>query len=72
MNKRIQLRTVNKAIAHMGIELVKGEGYFYFFPLDPAAPMLDNATEYVYALNHISLSEWVHRAENVIADNQRD
>lgn len=57
----ITLRTVNKAIAHLGdIELVKGNGYFYF-----AGDSVNVWAEgvYVYRLNELSLERWVEEAK---------
>ena len=57
----ITLRTVNKAIAHLGdIELVKGNGYFYFVGED-----VNVWAEgvYVYRLNELSLERWIEEAK---------
>ena len=62
----ITLRTVNKAIAHFGdIELVKGNGYFYFVGED-----VNVWAEgvYVYRLNELSLERWIEEAKAVLEE----
>ena len=55
---------VNKAIAHLGkIELVKGEGYFYFIG-DDVNVWAESV--YVYRLNELTLERWIEEAKSVI------
>lgn len=60
----MRLATVNKAIAHLRIELVRGDGYFYFAALD-GAPMETNIPPSVYTmrLNDLTLDEWINAAK---------
>lgn len=52
---------VNKAIAHLGdIELVKGEGYFYFIGNDVS---VHASGVYVYTINELPLDRWVEEAQ---------
>jgi hypothetical protein len=56
----LRIATVNKAIAAAGIELelVAGEGYFYF-----VGPGIDHAfntsSVYTYRLNHQTIEAWL-------------
>ena len=63
--KNIQLRTVNKAIASNGwnMELVKGNGYFYFIG-DDASTSLSGV--YVNFLNDLTLADWLNAAQEHI------
>ena len=60
--KNIQLRTVNKAIASKGwnMELVKGNGYFYFIGDDASMSM---SGVYVNFLNDLTLADWITEAK---------
>jgi hypothetical protein len=60
--KNIQLRTVNKAIASKGwsVELVKGNGYFYFIGDDASVCMFG---VYVNSLNQLTLADWLDEAK---------
>jgi hypothetical protein len=54
---------LNAQIAHRGIELVKGRGYFYFailpgFPDDTHTP----ASVYVKHFDHLTFDQWVGHA----------
>jgi hypothetical protein len=54
----VRLTTINKAIAHTGYELVKGNGYFYFYPLDISTPELYNPSVMTTTLGK-DLGFWV-------------
>jgi hypothetical protein len=60
MTKQLQLRSVNKAIAKTGLELVKGNGYFYF--IGEGTESLYSASVMVCSLNEMSLERWVEEA----------
>lgn len=57
-------KNVNEAIADLNIELVKGEGYFYFAALE-GAPIETNIPESVYVtrIRDLTLEEWVEAAQ---------
>lgn len=58
----LQIKTVNKAIAHMGdITLIKGDGYFYF-----AGDNVDIGSTgvYVFSLNQLTLEQWICEANS--------
>lgn len=59
----LQLRTINKVFREEGlpIELVKGEGYFYYVYDTTVDSQLvyDSQMVYVYRLNHQTLDRWV-------------
>jgi hypothetical protein len=59
------IKTVNKAIAAGGInlELVAGDGYFYF--VGPGTENLSTASVMVYRLNELSLDQWMTEAREV-------
>ena len=62
----LTMKRVNQALTAKygeGIELVRGEGYFYFMGnLVPSMPSV-----FVYRLNHLSLDRWLYEAEAAIA-----
>jgi len=71
--KHLTLRAVNEALRELGVELVRGEGYFYFASRDPYHPIL-KAKEtgvYVYRLNDLSLARWVEEAVARIEEGRR-
>jgi len=52
---------VNKAIASLGdIELVKGNGYFYFVGNSVS---VDAGGVYVYGIKELTLDQWVEEAK---------
>lgn len=62
----VTIRSVNKALKARGYpdELVKGEGYFYFWGDD--ASLWYTSTVSVYAINHIPTVEgWIERYESL-------
>lgn len=74
MGKRINIKTVNKKLKEegMSIELIKGEGYFYFFPIPEASEEYHNAvvglehtSVYVYKLNDQTLEQWLCDAKEI-------
>lgn len=61
----LTLKKVNAAIQKIedGWELVKGEGYFYWYhPTDLS--YLDLSTVSVYRLNHLTLDQWIDEFVN--------
>jgi hypothetical protein len=64
-SKHLRISSVNKAIAHLGVELVKGEGYFYFVTSDGVP--VDGKSVYVYRLNHLPIDRWISAAEEAAA-----
>jgi len=74
---RITLNQVNKAIAAKfpGVELVKGNGYFYVAPTDYNSEMAQKIAAlyqqgiYVYRLNDMSIDKWVESVEFTLKDN---
>lgn len=57
---KFTIAQLNKEIAHHGVELVKGRGYFYFASLDDRciAERAQPASIYVYAFNHADAAWW--------------
>ena len=65
---RLTRKTVNKAIAHLGLEIQdNGDGYFYFTDTKTG----DVVGQFVFAcrLNFNSLAEWVMEAEDARNDS---
>lgn len=56
---RVTINKVNEAIAELGYELVKGNGYFYFYPLDNSKPCLYDSMVYTTRLNDFPVDSWV-------------
>jgi len=68
MAGRLTLKAVNAAIAAEGIalELVAGEGYFYF--VGEGSEHARDASIMVFRLNHQALEGWIADAKRVAAD----
>lgn len=62
LNSMLTLKAVNRAIAHLQLELVRGGGYFYF--LDTTTGDQVGNSVMVYTLNQITLAAWVAEATN--------
>lgn len=64
MTKRLTRTAIAKACVAAGlpadIELVKGDGYFYFWGHEVA--MWPATSVYVYHLNDLTLEQWVQEA----------
>ena len=62
---RLQIRTINKAMAAEGIklELVQGDGYFYFD--GEGTERLYTASVHVFRLNDMSLERWLDYARGM-------
>ena len=60
---------INKAIRHLGLEIVgaRGDGYFYFCDLKTGAQIGESVL--ICYLNQCTLAEWVKEAE--YASNNR-
>lgn len=54
------LRQVNHAVRPLGVELIRGDGYFYFLDLRTQDQIGSSVT--VFRLNHASLDFWVSEA----------
>jgi hypothetical protein len=57
----MKTKDINKAIKHLGVQIVRGRGYQYFIDLDTEDQIGESV--YVCYLNHLSLEEWVERAQ---------
>lgn len=55
---------INKAIAHLGLEIIRGEGYQYFLSLKTGDQIGESV--YVCYLNHLTLKQWVEAAESEV------
>lgn len=70
----LTLAKVNKAInaKYPGIQLTKGEGYFYLFSDIEAIELkichLFTSSIYVSAINHLSLDQWLMHVNRVLND----
>lgn len=63
---RVTISRVNAAIRHLGLQLIRGTGYFYFLSL--AGDQVGDSVM-VYRLNHLTLQKWVELAELIYEDN---
>jgi hypothetical protein len=64
MTRITSLRKINRAIAPLGIEMLKGNGYFYFMTTDEghAAGVEVPTSVYVNALNQLTHAQWLEAA----------
>lgn len=66
--KRLTIKTVNKALAGYGYEVVQGNGYLYFWPLENRKDLPNDLPSVpVCRLNHIpTVEEWVKELRSAI------
>lgn len=65
MARSIQLRGINTKLAKLfsrKLELVKGEGYFYFVYDDPSANIYQTYSVMVFSLNQLRQDQWISSA----------
>lgn len=63
------VKRINAAIAHLGLEIVRGEGYQYF--LDKAGNQVGESVPVCY-LNHLTLSAWVESAKLALRQEENN
>ena len=68
---RITINNVNKAIADLGYELIKGEGYFYFWALNIETPELYESGVYTMHLTSHSIDDWRSTLIDKIAETEK-
>jgi hypothetical protein len=63
---------INRAIRHLGlsVEGSRGDAYFYF--LDAMTGDQIGPSVLVAALNHLTLEQWIHEAENAITEHEME
>lgn len=68
---RLRKRDVNRKIRQRGIdaELVRGQGYYYF--VGPDVEGASSTSVMVFALNHLSLEQWMSELDAIIEDANR-
>lgn len=59
------IQKINQQIAEHGVEIVKGNGYFYFAAIRDDAPEIPSV--YTMRLRDLSLEEWVEHVKDAIA-----
>jgi hypothetical protein len=59
------IQKINQKIAEHGVEIVKGNGYFYFAAISDDAPEIPSV--YTMRLRDLSLEEWVEHVSGVFA-----
>lgn len=66
---RVTLAAVNVALAAKNIdgELLKGNGYFYFW--GPAFDRCSTASVFVTSLNQLTLEQWMSEANHFIEES---
>lgn len=71
----INIATFNKKLAALGkdIELVKGEGYFYFAGDDvigPTGVKGDTFSVYTYRFSHLTEERWMDEAKDALDESR--
>ena len=61
------MKTVNKEIQKLypKMELIKGEGYFYFISEDIDIQQLYTTSVYTFLLNDLTLIDWIREAKEI-------
>ena len=65
------IKKINAAIAHHGVEVVKGSGYFYFADLPGAPEYNADKIESVFSggfLRCMSLEDWIAHVDDAIKE----
>ncbi len=70
MNKRVTINRINSRIEYLGYEIVRGQGYFYFFPFSPDAIQIPEQGVYggVNRLSEMTVEQWHDTLSERIAD----
>ena len=55
---RVTLNNINIRIADLGYELIRGDGYYYFFPLSLDTPELYDSFVPLMRLSRRSVEKW--------------
>ncbi len=63
----MNVKKINKAIKHLGLEIVRGRGYQYFISLETEEQIGHSVM--VCFLNHLTLDEWIDRAEDALKND---
>jgi len=61
---------IDRAIKHLGVELVRGSGYFYFTRLGSGFTDVIGEAIYVRYLKQQTLARWIRDAENSLGKNE--
>lgn len=69
---RVTINNINKAIADLGYELIKGDGYFYFFPLTIETTELWESGVYTMHLTSHTVDEWRSTLEDKIEETRKE
>jgi hypothetical protein len=62
---------INRAIRHLGVQIVSGTGYFYFVDLAEKIGQVGNSVMVCY-LNQQSLQRWVSAAQYAINEYEAE
>jgi len=66
---KVTLKNLNKYIANpLGVELVKGKGYFYLWnlPGKEVLTLTESSSIYVFALSHLSWEQWEEEIKSLV------
>jgi len=64
------LKSINKGLAPKGVELVKGEGYFYF--VGSSLDSLPSTSVMVYRLNQLTKEQWLVQADDYLKQSKEN
>lgn len=69
-----QIRSVNKVFAEdkLPVELVKGEGYFYFQYDLPEQNVFETKSVYVASLNQLTKDEWIREGRQFSIETEHN
>ena len=63
------IQQVDRAIKHLGLEVIRGRGYFYFVSLDLSVGQIGDSVMVPY-VNSMSIARWIQAAEFAIKEDQ--
>lgn len=68
---RLTIKAIEKAIGDERIELIKGDGY-YWFAFDNEREIYETHSVYVNRLNDLTLETWLYEAEVLMKKVKRN
>ena len=69
---RVTMNNLNALLKPHGLELVKGNGYFYFAELEGCQVKNIPDSIYCHALNHGTWKQWERDMEDAIEQSKRE
>jgi hypothetical protein len=66
------MSTVNKAIRHLGLRVIQGEGYVYWEDAETRELRSECPSVYVNKIRDLSIEQWVREAEYALQEEKEE